>query len=369
MRRLVLLAARDSIHTVRWANALANRGYDVHLVSIRRSGDPLQDSVKTHYLSYPVPFGYFLNVRELRRLLEHIKPDVFHAHYASGYGTLGRLARYHPYVLSVWGSDVYDFPERSLYHRNLIIRNLEAADWVCSTSRVMAEHTSDLGAIIPKLSITPFGIDLALFRPKPELRDSDTITVGTVKALDEKYGIDILISAFAQARTTIRENGADCLAARLRLSIIGDGPLRSNYEVLAKDLGVYDVCEFVGRVPHHQVPDYLNRLDIYVAVSRLDSESFGVAIVEASACGLPVIVSDVGGLPEVVVNGKTGFVVPRESVDATATSIMRLAESPGLRQEIGEVGRQHVKRHYEWSQNVTQMEHVYREVTDIANAR
>ena len=133
-------------------------------------------------------------------------------------------------------------------------------------------------------------------------------------------------------------------------------------------LGIDHRTEFVGASPHDEVPSWLNRLDIYVAPSRL-SESFGVAVIEASACGLPVIVSDVGGLPEVVRDGETGLVVPRENVPALQAALRRLLLDPALRQRLGRNGRAHVAREYEWGHCVDLMERVYASLTrDCARA-
>ena len=108
--KIALLAGISSIHTTRWANALAERGYDIHLLTQHRGGDVVSANVKLHYLPFQGNKGYFLNVPFLRVLLRKLKPDLLHTHYASGYGTLGRLSGFHPYLLSVWGSEVCDFP-------------------------------------------------------------------------------------------------------------------------------------------------------------------------------------------------------------------------------------------------------------------
>jgi glycosyltransferase involved in cell wall biosynthesis len=87
-----------------------------------------------------------------------------------------------------------------------------------------------------------------------------------------------------------------------------------------------------------------------------------VAVLEASACGLPVVVSDAGGLPEVVLNGETGFVVKREDPAATAYALLQLVTDDALRQRMGRAGRDHVVRKYEWSDSVDRMEEVYAKV-------
>lgn len=361
--KLAILAARSDIHTVRWVNAIAGRGHDVYLLTSHPGGDPVDKRVHVHALPFSAPIGYFLNVWRVRQLLKKIQPDLLHAHYASGYGTLGRLSGYHPYVLSVWGKDVYEFPYRSRLHLRVLIANLRAADHVCSTSHVMAGQTQTLCSTISRPTVTPFGIDTDRFYADPGLSDSNTITIGTVKKLRPKYGVDILIRAFATVHRTLQRTNPE-RASRLHLLIVGGGPEEEKLRALSREVGVDRITDFTGRVPHAQVPIYLNRLDVYVAVSRADSESFGVAILEASACELPVVVSDVGGLPEVVDADVTGMVVERENVEDTAEALLQLIDDSALRADMGEAGRQHVLTHYDWEENVSLMEQVYAQVVE-----
>ena len=363
-----MLANAASIHTVRWADALAERGVDVHLATLHSPAPTLSRRVTIHRLRFGAPYGYFLDAWALRALLRRLRPDLLHTHYASGYGTLGRLSGYRPHVLSVWGADVYDVPTYSAFHRRLVVGNLLAADRLCSTSQVMAVQTARLLPGVRRIDVTPFGIETSRFKPQPGLRSSGTLTIGTVKTLAPKYGIDSLLEGFAATRTCLRQTDP-ILANQLRLRIVGEGPQRGELQELARGLGIDKVTHFVGKVPHDLIPRELNRLDIYVAMSRLDSESFGVAIVEASACGLPVVVSNVGGLPEVVENGKTGVVVPKENPQALAQVLARLALDAEQRALLGHNGQLHVKQRYEWSDNVSQMLQVYEELLDTRRSQ
>ena len=357
--KVAFLAGQNSLHTVRWANAMVKKVEELHLLTMHQPSDPIDERVKIYNLPNLGLPGYFLNAGKTRKLLAEIKPDLFHVHYASGYGTLGRLSGFHPLLLSVWGSDVYDFPATSWLHRALVAANLKEADWVASTSNVMAEQTRSLCGDIERLSITPFGIDVDKFAPQPQ-QDPNYLTIGTVKKLMPKYGIDILIKAFAQARQAIAKSPE--LEAKLRLLLVGDGFQRQELEALAKKLDVDRVTTFVGAVPHEAVPHYLNQMDVYVAASRLDSESFGVAVLEASACELPVVVSDVGGLPEVVTDGVTGYIAPKEDVAATAEAIGKLIASGTERDRLGKAGRKLVLDRYVWSENVDLMYEIYKQL-------
>lgn len=163
---IALLAGQNSIHTVRWANALVKRCHVVHLITQHGAEDLIDSNVKIHQLNFKFQFGYILNAQYLVNLLKDIKPDLLHVHYASGYGTLGSLSHFHPRILSVWGSDVYDFPKKSLFHKWLVAHNIKSADWLCSTSYVMAKQTQEICPTLKNISVTPFGIDTSLFKPQ-----------------------------------------------------------------------------------------------------------------------------------------------------------------------------------------------------------
>ncbi|MFH1215337.1 MAG: glycosyltransferase [Pseudomonadota bacterium] len=365
MIKVLLLSDSSSVHTIKWARALFLSGVDVCVFGLNSC--PLDT-----YTSFPdvrvvsskidadvirasqgaiQKLQYFKVLPMLKRIIKEFKPDIVHAHYATSYGLLGALCGFHPYILSVWGSDIFDFPNVSFAHRSLVTFNLMRADKILSTSHVMAIETRKYTG--KAIEVTPFGIDLAVF--KPQSVDSpfapEDIVVGTVKALEEKYGIEYLIRAFHQVRCWHPQ-------LPLKLLIVGGGSLDSYLKGLASDLGLDDCVVFTGWVPYDDVPKYHNMLTVSVSVSN--SESFGVAIIEASACEKPVVVSDVGGLPEVVEDGVTGIVVPPRDVTATASAIECLAMGEELRLKMGHAGRERVKRLYDWNANVSQMIDIYK---------
>src|SRR5699024_11946934 len=134
----------------------------------------------------------------------------------------------------------------------------------------------------------------------------DTIVIGTVKKLETVYSIDILIKATALLIQRLKEQSQTGIADQIRLKIVGKGPQQQELEKLAEEYHIRHMTEFTGQVPNDQVIDELNQMDIFAAFSR--SESFGVAVLEASACELPVVVSDVGGLHDGVQKGECDFV-------------------------------------------------------------
>lgn len=349
--KVLLLAGANCIHTARWANGLVSRDVNVHLVTAHENEHELDSRVKLHILKSKAPLAYFVDMFELRSLIKEIEPDILNAHYASGYGLLARLVGFRPTLLSVWGSDVYDFPEKSFMHRWLLRKNLKSATAIASTSHCMADKTAETFRH-DKVFITPFGVDEVLFAPssKPEFLQSE-IVLGTVKTLNFKYGIDILIKAFAKAW---RDLGSP---SNLKLEISGGGSDFKELHETARELDISDLVIFHGQVNHREIPEVLNRLDIYCALSRF--ESFGVAILEASSCGKPVIVSDADGPAEVTLDGVTGLVVPKEDVDATAKAMIKLIRSAELCRTMGRAGRKHVLKNYTWEKSLDLMIEAY----------
>ena len=367
MTRIALLGPANSIHLQRWAQALVERGHAVGVFTQHACDRRLLPAAANVFL---LPrrgaLGYFTNAWRARELLTRWRPDVVNAHYASGYGTTAALCGVRPVLLSVWGSDVYDFPYDSALKGRLIRGNLRRATAIASTSHAMARQVQRLTPERTEIAVTPFGVDLARFRPDPARRTPGRLTIGIVKSLAPKYGVDLLLRAFAGL---VADAEVQALPDECRLLVVGDGPQRAELESLAHKLGIASRTDFAGAVAHAEVPAWLNRFDIYVAPSRLDSESFGVAVIEASACALPVIVSDVGGLPEVVRDGETGLIVPRDDAPALQAALKRLVRDAGLRERLGQAGRAHVQQAYEWEHCVDLMARCYERVVQARAAR
>ena len=362
--KICFLADGGSIHTVRWVNAMAEKGHDIHLVTMCAK---LKHQIDKNVAIYQLPVthfvGYYLNAGRVKKVVRKIKPDLVHTHYASGYGTLSRLLNFSPTLLSVWGSDVFEFPYQSKIKRRILEKNLRAASQIASTSVVMKKQTEKF--VNPKIPIvvTPFGVDMQKFNGRKKDQNHDTINIGMVKTLEEKYGPRYLIEGTALLIERLRRDGPPSLLGQLRLIIVGEGSQLEELKQLAKDRGISQITTFTGAIDHDVVPEILSKIDIYCAPSL--TESFGVAVVEASACEIPVIVSDVGGLPEVVVDGETGYIVQAQNSQQIACRLYDLVIDEAKRRQFGQNGRKFVQLHFSWKDNVALMESVYRRILNL----
>jgi len=363
--RLLLLADLDISHTQKWAIALSHQGFQVMVIGLNPASTTWYRDIKGVQIkcldisraitmrgsgTFNKLVFYLRTLPKLKKLIRSFRPDILHAHYATSYGFLASVSGFHPWICSLWGTDVYSFPKKSFLNKYFFMFVLSRADKVCATSSAMVREARKY--INREIFVTPFGINCEKFFPaeKRENCDNQPITVGTIKSLEPNYRIDILIRSIALILK--RHPGLP-----LKLLIVGGGSQESELKSLAEQEGLGQHTIFTGYVPHEKVATYHRMLSVYVAVS--ESESFGVAVLEASACGVPVVVSNVGGLPEVVRDGETGFIVPSGDVEATISAIEKLVMNPSLRNHMGASGRSWVLDRYKWKSSVDTMLDVY----------
>ena len=365
--KILMLSNAGSVHTQRWVKALAEHGNDIMLFTLSCNYDKgffnSFDNVFVKEYDYRHRGTSFKNrilqrfellfvVKYVKQLIKDFQPDIVHAHYAVDYGTIAALSGFHPFVLSVWGSDIYGDPQLSFLSKQTLRYKLRKADMILSTSRAMAKETNKYTS--KNIEITPFGVDTSFFCPATVTRN-DAFVVGNVKSLEPIYGIDTLIRAFK----IISDNNPQ---RNIVLKIVGDGSQYASLKTLAETLKIEDKVIFVGRVPNGDLPVYYNSFDVAVFLSN--KESFGVVAVEAMSCECPVVVSDAYGFTEVVEDNITGFVVPKRDAEATATAIQKFIDDPDLRKKMGATGRKHVQRVFEWNENVKTMLGYYKELID-----
>lgn len=350
--RVVYLADAPYIHTRRWVEHFARLGWDAHVISFRPADI---EGVTVHYIDGYEAIGkarYVVHARRVRALIEQLQPDLLHALHLTSYGFLAGLSGFQPSIVSVWGTDVLEAPELTPLHRWITRHALKRAGAITATGLRLAEATLPYVPEGKPVAVVPYGVDLGLFAPAVRERRGDArVTVGAASRLSPEKGFEYLLRAVAM----LRDRGVE-----LAVVLAGDGPSRATLERVTDELGLRDRVEFVGEVAHHDVPAILRRLDIFAMPSTW--EGFGVSALEASALELPVVASNIHGIPDVVLHGETGLLVPPEDVGALAEALARLAGDAALRRTMGVAGRAYVEREYRWQDNAALMERLYAEM-------
>lgn len=360
--KVLILSDAENTHTRRWVSSLAGKGLDIVLFSLSKPKDNFYDSFDNVKLvsvsdgpkkSLWGKLNYLRTINKLKSLIKTEKPDIIHAHYASSYGLLGALTKptSTPFIISVWGSDVYAFPHTIPLGKRILKYNFNKADIVFSTSHIMAEETRKYTT--KPIEVISFGVNVNLFKPQEDASHSDTFTIGCVKGLFPIYGIDTLIKATAIAIG----NNPD---KSIKLVIYGKGPALEAFKQLANDLNISEKVNFPGFINNNLLPRVYNSFSVAAFLSN--AESFGVAAIEAMSCGCPVITSDADGFTEIIDDKQTGFIVPKQDPEAAARVMQQFIDNPSLRQTIGNNAREMVTQRYNWEKDVQKTVDVYNRI-------
>ncbi len=204
----------------------------------------------------------------------------------------------------------------------------------------------------PHTVIPQFGVDTQAYQPPPRRDRGRGFVIGSAnRRLVPEKGVDVLLRAAAK------------LPGIWRLQIAGEGPERPLLQQLAHQLGIADRVQFDGPIPSGQMSAYLQQMDVLVLPSRTRpnwKEQFGRVLIEAMACETAVIGSDSGEIPHVI--GDAGLIFPEDDVAALHAHLLRVMQSPDLRDELGRNGRARVQAHYTQAQIAAQTVAVYREM-------
>ena len=331
---------------------LAARGHTVHFISssLPTRLTELNERVRFHeveMMSYPLfehqPYTLALATK-MAKVAETENLDLLHVHYAIPHSISAILAReslkpkrYLPVITTLHGTDITLVGADRSY-LPITRYGIVQSDGVTAISHYLKEATREIFQFDEIEVIPNFVCQTDYARhPVEDLRSS---------LAPEGEPLLVHVSNFRPVKRPV-----DCveILARVlqkgvatRLVMVGDGSERTNVEHRARCLGVYDKCVFVGKQPN--IVDYLSAADVLLLPS--EQESFGLAALEAMACEVPVIASRVGGVPEVVTDGDTGFLSEVGDVEKMAADAAGLLSATALRREMGKRARQFAVMHY-----------------------
>lgn len=291
--------------------------------------------------------------------------DVIHAHWAIPTGPAAIHAARKlglPSVITMHGGDVYvnpaqgyNFPTR-WYVRPVLRWTLRHAGALTAITQDCRQHALRAGAPAGSIHIVFNGTDLRRFSPASGSKGLEAQfgphMLFACRQLFPRKGIRFLIEAAAQLKPRFPD---------LKVVVAGDGFERPELVALAESLGIGQDVTFLGWVPNAELPPYYRAAAVSVIPSL--EEGFGIPAAEAMGCETPVVASDAGGLPEVVEDGVTGFVVPRGDSQALAAAIGALLADPERRKRMGCAGRQRALRLFDWDRTAEQFEGIYADVT------
>ncbi|MAO65631.1 MAG: N-acetyl-alpha-D-glucosaminyl L-malate synthase BshA [Balneola sp.] len=352
------------------AKTLAKNGHNIHMLSYARPArlDTLETGITYHEVSinsYPLfdypPYALAL-ASQMVNLIEYEDLDLLHVHYALPHATSAYLAKQImaerginvPVVTTLHGTDI-TLVGRDPSYKHVVEFSIDKSDGVTAVSEYLKKETYDHFDIEQDIKVIPNFIDLDRFQKsnkshfKKAICPNDEKVVVHVSNFRKVKRVPEVVTVFSK----ILEAGIEA-----KLLLVGDGPDRQKAEQQCRDLGICDHVRFLGKL--EQVEEVLSIADLFLIPSG--SETFGLAALEAMSCSVPVISSDIGGLPEVNIHGETGYLCDLDDVDCMADYGVKILSNPKLHQQMADNARKQAER-FNQDEIVKQYEQFYEEVS------
>ena len=358
------------------AKSLAKRGHNIHMMSYSRPArlDTLETGITYHEVSinsYPLfdypPYALAL-ASQMVNLIEYENLDLLHVHYALPHATSAYLAKqimaergiHVPIITTLHGTDI-TLVGRDPSYKHVVEFSIDKSDGVTAVSEYLKNETYEHFEIEQDIKVIPNFIDLERFKKSNKSHFKKAIcpegekVVVHVSNFRKVKRVPEVVAVFAK----IIQSGIDA-----KLLLVGDGPDRQKAEQQCRDLGICGKVRFLGKL--EQVEEVLSIADLFLIPSG--SETFGLAALEAMSCSVPVISSNIGGLPEVNVHGETGYLCDLDDVDCMAEYGVKILTDEGLHQKMSENARKRAER-FDQDHIVEEYESFYKEVLKKIKAR
>ena len=352
MTRVIYFTRDYTTHDHRFLSKLAQTEHQIYYLQLERRGHSLEDRPLPPQIEcinwaggkQPVSWrdGLHLLV-DLKRIIRQVKPDLIQAGPIQRSALLVALSGFQPLVSMSWGYDLLIDAERSALWRwvtRYTLKHSAAMVGDCDTiRRIAVAH----GMPDKRIVTFPWGIDLQHFSPGQPPASSDqpsTFVILSTRGWEPIYGVDVIARAFAIAAAQRPE---------LRLIMLGNGSQAAQLRQIFLSARVEDHVLFPGQVGHHDLPRYYRMADLYLSASHSDGTS--ISLLEAMACGRPVLVSDIPGNREWVQPGINGWLFPDGDEKALAESILKAVEKRQRLPDMGRRARQIAEQRADWEKN------------------
>ncbi|MDR9418360.1 N-acetyl-alpha-D-glucosaminyl L-malate synthase BshA [Gracilimonas sp.] len=352
------------------AKTLAKNGHNIHMLSYARPArlDTLETGITYHEVSinsYPLfdypPYALAL-ASQMVNLIEYEDLDLLHVHYALPHATSAYLAKQImrergilvPIITTLHGTDI-TLVGRDPSYKHVVEFSIDKSDGVTAVSEYLKKETYEHFDIQQDIRVIPNFIDLDRFKKsnkshfKKAICPNDEKVVVHVSNFRKVKRVPEVVTVFSK----IVEAGIDA-----KLLLVGDGPDRQKAEQQCRDIGICDKVRFLGKL--EEVEEVLSIADLFLIPSG--SETFGLAALEAMSCSVPVISSNIGGLPEVNIHGQTGYLCDLDDVECMANYGVKILSDEKLHKKMADNARSQAVR-FNQDEIVKQYEEFYEEVS------
>jgi len=340
------------ITTYELAEHLARRGHEIHIITTQDEGQSKESYEKGFHIHRVFKpkiknAGILFFWTNVLKILHEIEADIVHAQSLGNAvpAVIYKKIKKVPYT--VWGQGL-DVNMPGWFIKKTAKTCLANADAIIALSDNMKKRMQLMSG--REVIVIPNGIDLTKYeegRRKQKPHGKSIIYVGRLHAVK---GVQYLLEAMSVVHRKVPQ---------AELVIVGDGDDRTSLEILTDELGIRECVKFVGMVPHEQVADWMYNADVFVLPSI--SEGFPLVALEAMACGLPIVATRVGVLPEIIKDGMNGFLVDTESPYEIADKLLTIMQSDELYEKMSANCIINVER-FSWNNVAENIEGVYQEI-------
>ena len=320
--KILSLADAANIHTQKWARYLASRGHELEIISFKPAK---LDHIQIHYIDVGVvrPEGgnwhCLFGLPAARRHILRMAPDLVFCHYLTSYGLIGALLKSSlPLVMWLHGTDILVTPDRSPLYRLMARYALARSDLIIMAAPHMKRRVQQLVGGGKCTIVVPIGVELRKFNHTIPSERKELTCISNRRLL-KNSNVGLILEAIAHIRH---------IQPGVHLTIVGDGPLKSDLETMVHRLDLAPWVTFLGEVPNEAMSDLLRGHSLYLSATSSDGTS--ISLLEAMACGAFPIVSDITANRPWISSGANGFLVPSDRPDLFARRILEAFESPQL---------------------------------------
>lgn len=381
--RIFFITSSYPVHDIKFLSSLEERGHDIEVFILRPrklNNNERVKGVKYHineflaeyYTKYNIWYKvlYFISFIKtaiiLQKQIKLNRPDVIHGGNVQTAGFLTAFLNFHPFLLMPYGSDILIYPDKSHIVRIITKYTINKADAITCDAKKVKNKIIELSSYKKKIVVFPWGVDLKKFNPgvkgtaiKSKLGLKNKIILLCNRAHYRVYGIEYIINAMSKI---VKGN------PNVRLLLMGYTPLSNNtltsdYRKMINSLGIEEYVKIIEPVPNDQMPYYITASDIYVSASLSDGTS--VSLIEAMACGLPLVVTNIESNLEWVEDGCNGLLCRTQSASDIAQKILLLLKNDKTRTIMGKRNVSIAKKRANWDKNITKLEKLYSSISLI----
>ncbi len=360
MTKIVYFSSGYSPHDHRFLSALAQSEHKIYFVQLEKA-----DNSRLPAEIEPVEWkGGARDFRwrdvpnyasSLKRILAKIQPDILHAGPIQTVGLIAALSGFRPLLMMSWGFDLMEDVHRNLWWEKTTRYVLQKSTFFISDAQVTRQKAIRYGMNPKNTLVFPWGVDLEHFKPNVQtFKRSNVLTLFCNRSWEPRYGVDVLAEAFVKVAKS---------KPNTRLNLLAGGSQENRIREILQKSGAIDQVRFQGYIPQKDLPRHYNEADLYISPSHVDGSS--VSLMEAMACGLPCLVSDIPANREWVQEGENGWLFSDGDAAALAEKILQVVENRDTLKQIGANARRVAEERADWQKNFQKLLEAYRQTAQL----